>query len=328
MHEIVQLVIQNFSLLGFNPLDYLVTDNTVTELTENVISESDNLFMGNLVFDESSFEKSNEILLIILLRFLIMKLHPDFIANSKYCWPILNVNIKNEMKKAIEKSFIYFFDSKILSYFESKVSILTVAKGKIVWKLLWKLSNAAIDAYLIENNGYDPDIDLTNIEQLKEKIESNKLELEEKVKLYEDSQNKKLEYMDELEERNEYTLNKIIEIKANLKSLSESENGKYLDAKAKIERSEIITRLNGTKIMLENLLVSIKQTFIKAYESQNPNKEREMVLKKQIFTKFKDIELLFSNKKNYMNVETYQLLISPLLSDIEADLNELLTFCT
>ena len=171
--QIPKLLIRSLDILGLQ--QYLSTLRKDTTICPGRPS----LTVTNL--NPACFDATNEKTLLILIHFLLCLIDPTFRSKCASIWPYQGTHDKNEFKVKAQENLSKLISLNILDHSDCRASILTVAKGIIiyfwishhlwllaanafpsihfygyvgysVWLLLWKLSNAALESYLLSES--------------------------------------------------------------------------------------------------------------------------------------------------------------------------------
>lgn len=225
----------------------------------------------------SAFDRTNESLLLTLLHFLLSRLDISFSAAVSCCWPYYESKEKNEFKRVVS-AYIDAFSSKnsTVSYSDFRSSLLSVAKGSIVWSLLKRLSDDVLDlsikASIIRNQSQEtiavnlqqsgdlwPTPTSSNTEELRTAIRAEYACTLREGKICTARQDDQKEYSAELDDRLKLANKGINEATQIMENLSMSEKKHFLTESAQIERSELVQRVKEMYNALK--LVSASSAF-------------------------------------------------------------------
>ena len=254
------LVIRSLVLLGFSTGAYPAL--SITEILP------------------SAFDRTNERLLLCLLHFLLSRLEVSFSASVSTCWPYYETKEKNEFKRIVS-AYIDGVSSKnsSVSYSDFRSSLLSVAKGSVVWSLLKRLSddvlNLTIQASIIRNQsqatialsleqsaGLWSTLTSTNTEELKAAIRTEYASTLREGKTCTARQNEQKEFSTELDDRLKLANKGINEATQTMEILSMSEKKHFLTESAQIERSELVQRIKEMYNILR--LLSASSAFVES----------------------------------------------------------------
>ena len=227
--------------------------------------------LTNYQLTTSSFDRTNEKLLLHLLHFLLIKLDASFAANVSCCWPYFEVKEKNEFKRIVS-SFIAKVSSSNpnLSNADFRTSLLTVAKGSAVWVLLGRLCDTALELSIraltrinqIQSSvtmSMDQSASLwdilttTDINRLTTAIGYEYRCITIEGSLCMARQDEQIAFSSELDSRLQAATKKRLEAKLEMSKISNSEEVKYLSESSQIERSELIFRIKEMYAALKQL---------------------------------------------------------------------------
>jgi hypothetical protein len=122
---VIRLALNSLALLGFKAETYC----------------SEHTQLRSPPLDAHSFDKGNEKTLLLALHFLLSQLYPSFADSVSAVWPYYDAKDKNTFKVAAQECLDELASADLVPSECCKASVLSAAKGFIVWKLLWKLSN-------------------------------------------------------------------------------------------------------------------------------------------------------------------------------------------
>lgn len=195
-----------------------------------------------------SFDKTNEKTLLVLIHFLLCLIDPTFRLKCEGIYPYRQTSEKNEFKLKVQESLTNLIILNILDHSDCRVTILTIAKGYAVWILLWKLTLAALDAYLLSESiplppcsssvlpGQLKALSLVEIEKMNEEIEGTRERID-----------RKKAFAAEIEQRLKAALQKIDLHSNQLKKLGSSDKGMYLSSAGKLKRSEMVMKIQSIR---------------------------------------------------------------------------------
>ena len=234
--------------------------------------------LTNYQLTTSSFDRTNEKLLLHLLHFLLVKLDASFAAHVSCCWPYFEVKEKNEFKRIVS-SFIAKVSSSNpnLSNSDFRTSLLTVAKGSAVWVLLGRLCDTALELSiraLTRTNQIQSPVTMSmdqsaslwdtltsaDINRLTTAIGYEYRCITMEGSLCMARQDEQITFSSELDSRLQAATKKRLEAKLEMSKISNSEEVKYLSESSQIERSELIFRIKEMYAALKQL--SKSSTFI------------------------------------------------------------------
>lgn len=225
----------------------------------------------NYQLTTSSFDRTNEKLLLHLLHFLLNKLDASFATNVTSCWPYFEVKEKNEFKRIVS-AFIAKVSSSNpnLNNADFRTSLLTVAKGPAVWVLLGRLCDTALElsirALTVSNqNQSSVTMSMDQSASLWDtltSIDTNRLmtaiQYEHSCITREGSicmarQDEQITYSSELDSRLQAATRTKLDAKLEMSKISSSEEVKYLSESSQIERSELIYKIKEMYAALKQL---------------------------------------------------------------------------
>jgi hypothetical protein len=190
----------------------------------------------------SSFNRTNEKLLLCLLHFLLDRLDPSFAVSISSNWPYFETREKNEYKRIVT---IYIMrvssNNPGINMSDFRSSLLSVAKGPAVWALLKKLSDAALELSirslvlsnqnqatvamtLRQSTGLWATLGSTNNEELSASIINEYDWIVREGKQCVSRQNEQMKYSSELDIRLKAATKDINDVKINMLKISQSEN--------------------------------------------------------------------------------------------------------
>lgn len=248
------LVIRSFSLLGLTLEAYPT--------------------LGGQQLAHSSFNRTNEKLLLCLLHFLLDRLDQTFASSVSSNWPYFETREKNEYKRIVTVYILRVSSSNpAISMSDFRSSLLSVAKGPSVWVLLKKLSDAALELSigslvlsnqnhatvamtLRQSNGLWATLGSANNEELSAAIKNEYDCIVREGKQCISRQNEQMKYSSELDARLKAATKNIHEVKTNMLKISKSEEVRFLSEAAVIERSELIMRVKEMQAALSQISIS------------------------------------------------------------------------
>ena len=249
--KVAEITIRSFTLLGLS-LDTYVA-------------------LANFQLTPSSFDRTNEKLLLCLLHFLLEKLDTSFAMSVTSCWPFYETREKNEFKRIVTQCIGKVNSSNpTLSNADFRTSLLSVAKGPAVWMLLRRLCDILIEQSiksLILTNQNDATVAMTLRQSagLWETLASTDvIELTTAVRHEYDClvregdvctarQKEQILFSSELDERLKIATKNIETAKLKIAKVSKSEKVNYLTENAQIERSELIFQIKEMYAALNQL---------------------------------------------------------------------------
>jgi hypothetical protein len=217
----------------------------------------------------TSFDKPNEKLLLILLHFLLVKLEPMFAASVVTCWPYYETKEKNEFKRVVSIQMGKLIGS-VLSTGDFRSSLLSVAKGSAMWVLLKKLSDAALEKTLrtvvmtyqtlpgstltVKASGaLFESLSSTKAEDLVAAVQREYDEVQQVGNATMSRRSQHAQYAAELDERLTAANKTIQTAKTSMQRISHGEDVYYLSEGARIERTELILRINEIRAVIRQL---------------------------------------------------------------------------
>jgi hypothetical protein len=188
------------------------------------------LSRGLVPFTVNTFDNTNEKVLLSTLHFLLSIINGSFVSEISGCWPFYETREKNDFKRVVLSHFHNLMALNILDHADCRASLLTVAKGSAVWNLLWKLSNAAIDAIIISESNSFPSYSQSP-EALTKAIHSELTIIKSQAIFAKSIHTQRRSYAGELENRLKAAVDQIASCKARLKELGASPEGQYLSTR-------------------------------------------------------------------------------------------------
>ena len=225
----------------------------------------------NCQLTASSFERTNEKLLLHLLHFLLSKLDLSFTASVASCWPYFEIKEKNEYKRIVSSYILKISSSNTnLSNADFRTSLLSVAKGSAVWILLGRLCDTALELSirsLIVTNQIEATVTMTmhqsaglwntltstNTNEIMTAIqhEYNCIAREGNFRMA--RQDEQIIFSSDLDSRLQIATKNINKAKLEMARISQSEEVKYLSESSQMERSELIMRIKEMYAALKQL---------------------------------------------------------------------------
>lgn len=232
---IVRLTLNSLALLGFKANLYY---NEHPQLRCNPL-------------DAHSFDSNNEKSLLLALHFLLSQLNPNFQEAVEEVWPHYDAKGKNGFKIAVQQILDDLAAADLVPSECCKASVLSTAKGFIVWILLWKLSNAVF-VKLSANQDCTSDLDAL---KLKVGEEHEKMIAENRVVIR--RQREQYTYSDDLYTRFKKAKKNIDKLQRDMASLETGEDtGPLLTETARIARTQMTLQIEEACVVLKRLTQS------------------------------------------------------------------------
>jgi hypothetical protein len=234
-----RIALQSLSLLGFKAEEY---SKDFTHLKVKSL-------------DASTFDKSNERALMVTLHFLLSSMRPQFAVDAAPFWPYGEVSVKNEFKLVVDRYLDQFVAVNIITSNLCRTSVISAARGPIVWKLLWKLSSTALQEQC-EVGGRESPVAET-AEELRDQLRTEYEGLITENTAVIRRQRQQHQYSEELHSRFKAARKNIERLRRAMQALESDPNfGPALTASGRVERTRMLVRIEGAVPALTSALQS------------------------------------------------------------------------
>jgi len=210
-----------------------------------------------------SGSSSNERALLSCLHFLLSRLVGEltFATSMKGCFPYRNAAEKIRFRKAVQTHLQVFVDAGQLPPAATRSSMLMTATGLAVWEMLWTLTDMALEG---GDDGDDGDGCATigsgsgNGQKKKRRTAA-----EERVTIsavcrdVRWAQRDRAEYSSALDRRLGLATKTIESSKAKIREAVKQDKDGALSQAGKLARTEKMVRINGTTVVLRNMIQTL-----------------------------------------------------------------------
>lgn len=239
---ITRLALNSLSLLGFK--------------AEKYYSEHPQLRCPPM--DANSFDKENEKALLLALHFLLSQLNPDFEVSVSYTWPYYDARGKNDFKIAVQNQLDELASVGSIPTECCKASILSMAKGFIVWQLLWKVSNAVFRYFEVAGGYHIAEhfpSEFNEINELQSLLKNEHANmLTENIAVVQ-RQREQYAYADDLYSRFKKAKKNIDKLQRDITALEVGEDtGPMLADSAPIKRTELTMNIESACLVLRRIM--------------------------------------------------------------------------
>jgi hypothetical protein len=256
-----QLTINSLILLGFNSDEYI------------------QIFSG-IAFDlvpleATSFDRSNERMLMVILHYLLIILDEESFATAiQPYWPCLDINEKRKYQKAILESLARLVTREELPKDVLQPSLLTKAEGLKVWELLKTISDRCLEVMIgrfeqVEQPasdalaGVEPKADNFppyesnkewSADQLMTEIETEFQNLKSMVLDMEIEHRERADYLHELDTRLRESEKTMRKLEKDLRDQHLNDEHRIMSEQARHKREKIIEKLESQMSLLQAFL--------------------------------------------------------------------------
>ena len=239
----------NFTLaMEDNEHDQLIANTALRNLSllgyRSDVYSKDYPHLHCKALDSTSFDKPNDRVLFVTLHFLMGELNEDFLTCIMGSWPYFDTKSKNECKIIIDRYMSRYVNDRIITPDLCRASVFENAKGTVVWRLFWKLSNAVMIKQLSKKGSLPPPSD--NLSILRDMIEMKYRDLIESNLRVVQRQREQFKYAEELAVRLRNSRRNIDSIQHSLEAIEDTgtESGRILTPSGRIDRTQMLLRID------------------------------------------------------------------------------------